>query len=298
MTEVTESAAEPGVLTPDSLRAWLAVPLGELAHRSRIPVTILPTPADVHRRFAGDLFTELAEARSAGEPLRLIVPVGPTGQYPLLAGLVNDASLELDHVTFFGMDEWLDWEGRPFPLTHRFSLQGTFRQLFIDRLKPALRPPESQLVFPSPFAFEHRVPPLGEPGAIATTYGGFGYQGHLAFNEPPGSRWSPVSLGQLRASRTRIVPLNVDTLIAHSHRSLGGNVWGIPPMAVTLGMSELLAARRLRLYTDSGAWKQTILRILLFADPTVDYPATLSAEHPDVHVVADEASAACPPADW
>ncbi len=285
-------------ISPDSLRAWLGVPADELASRSRIPVTILPAPADVHQRFADDLFAEISTARAAGEKLHLIVPVGPTGQYPLLAGLINEAGLELDHVTFFGMDEWLDWECRPLPLSHRFSLQGTFRRLFIDQLRPALRPPESQIIFPSPFAFEHRVPPLGEPGAIATTYGGFGYQGHLAFNEPPATRWTPISLAQLRASRTRIVPIAADTLIAHSQRSLGGNAWGIPPMAVTLGMSELLAARRLRLYTDSGAWKQTILRILLFAEPTVDYPATLAAEHPDVHVIADAASAASPPTDW
>jgi hypothetical protein len=58
-------------------------------------------------------------------------------------------------------------------------------------------------------------------------------------------------------------------------------------MAVTLGMRDLLDAARIRLYTDGGAWKQTILRILLFSEPTVDYPVTLVHEHPDVHVVAD-----------
>jgi quercetin dioxygenase-like cupin family protein len=36
-------------------------------------------------------------------------------------------------------------------------------------------------------------------------------------------------------------------------------------------MSELHAARRIRLYSDGGL-KQTILRILLFAEPTVSYP--------------------------
>jgi glucosamine-6-phosphate deaminase len=285
-------------VTPAALRDWLSVPPDQLAARARIPLTILPTPADVHQRFADDMFEELRAAAAAGQELSLIIPVGPTGQYPLLAAMVNDAGLDLGHVTFYGMDEWLDWQCRPLPLSHRFSLQGTFRALFLDRLTPALRPPESQIIFPSPFAFEHRAGVLGEPGAVATTYGGFGYQGHLAFNEPPGSRWSPVTLEQFRESRTRILPLSVDTLIAHSHRSLGGNVAGIPPMAVTLGMSELLAARRLRLYTDSGAWKQTILRILLFADPTADYPVTLATGHPDVHVVVDAASAASPPTDW
>ena len=69
-------------------------------------------------------------------------------------------------------------------------------------------------------------------------------------------------------------------------------------MAVTLGMSELLGARRIRLYTDTGAWKQTILRIILFAEPTVEHPATLVSEHPDVAIVVDRASAECPSPHW
>lgn len=63
-------------------------------------------------------------------------------------------------------------------------------------------------------------------------------------------------------------------------------------------MKDLLASRRMRLYTDGGRWKQTILRILLFSEPTVDYPVTLVHDHPVVHVVVDEASAACPPTTW
>ena len=107
-----------------------------------------------------------------------------------------------------------------------------------------------------------------------------------------------VTLDQLRNSRTRVVPLAVDTIIAHAQRSLGGNTAAVPPMSVTLGMRDLLAARRIRLYTDGGAWKQTILRILLFAEPTVEYPVTLVHDHQDVAVIVDAASAAPPSTVW
>jgi glucosamine-6-phosphate deaminase len=63
-------------------------------------------------------------------------------------------------------------------------------------------------------------------------------------------------------------------------------------------MRDLLSARRIRLYTDGGAWKQTILRILLFSEPTVDYPVTLVHDHPDIHVIVDAESAAPPPGEW
>ena len=105
---------------------------------------------------------------------------------------------------------------------------------------------------------------------------------------PESRQRSCVSLGR------GIVPLAVDTIIAHAQRSAGGNVFAVPPMAVTLGMRNLLVAPKVRLYIDTGTWKRTILRILLFADPDVDYPVTLVSSHPDVHVVADRNSAVPP----
>ena len=192
------------------------------------------------------------------------------------------------------MDEWLDWQGRPFELDHPYSLEGTFQRLFLDRVGPGLRPPSENVIFPTPLNLDRSAEELARRDNLAGTYGGVGFQGHIAFNEPPRSRWVSVGLEELRSSRTRIVPVAVDTLIAHAHRSAGGNVYAVPPMAVTLGMADLLAAPRVRLYLDTGAWKRTILRILLFGEPDVDYPVTLLHGHPDVRVVADRESAACP----
>ena len=244
------------------------------------------------------MYDEAAEAAAASEELAVIVPLGPKAHYPLLAAMVNEAALSLEHVTFFGMDNWLDWQGRPLAWEHPFNLEGYFHRHFVDLLEPRLRPRPENVIFPSPFELDRPAEEMARRGGVATTYGGFGFQGHLAFNEPPSSRWTSVTLGEFRDSQTRIVPCAVDTIIAHAQRSLGGNVFGVPPMAVTLGMRELLAARRIRLCTDGGPWKQTILRILLFSDPTVDYPVTLVHDHPDVEVIVDAESAASPPGDW
>jgi glucosamine-6-phosphate deaminase len=284
-------------LDPERYAEWLAVPVEKLAESARVPLTILPTPEDVHRHFAQSVFDEVAESSDAGEELALIIPLGPKAQYPLLADMINESGLSLSHVTFFGMDQWLDWQARPLSWEHPFNLEGYFHRHFIDLLKPELRPQRGNVIFPTSLDLDRIDRELARRPRVRTTYGGFGFQGHLAFNEPPSTRWSPITLPQLKESRTHIVPLAVDTLIVHSQR-LGGNVLGVPPMAVTLGMSELLAARRIRLYTEGGAWKQTILRILLFSEPTVDYPVTLVRDHPDVAVIVDAASAECPPGDW
>ena len=288
------SAPNVPPLDDDLLQGWLDIPADELVRRARIPLTIVPTRDDLYQVLAEEMFDEASAARAAGLELAVIVPIGPKGHYPLLARMVNDAGLSLDHVTYFGMDDWLDWQGRPLSRDHPFSLPGYFERNFVDLIEPALRPRPEHVMFPDPFELDRPAAEISRRGGVATTYGGFGFQGHLGFNEPPSSRWTSVTLSQFRDSTTRVVPLAIDTIIAHAQRSFGGNVFGVPPMAITLGMRELLAARRIRLYTDGGPWKQTILRILLFADATVDYPVTLVQDHADVHIFVDAASAEPP----
>jgi glucosamine-6-phosphate deaminase len=105
-------------VTPDPRRLaeWLAVPPDQLTARSSVPFLLLESREALHRHFADDIYGELQAARQTGDEVSLIVPLGPMGQYPILAHRINDARLALDHVTFFGMDEWLDWQGRPLPL--------------------------------------------------------------------------------------------------------------------------------------------------------------------------------------
>jgi glucosamine-6-phosphate deaminase len=282
------------VINAERLDEWIAVPVDDLPSRSRIPLALVDEPADVHREFADDVWQEVSAAHEEGREISLIVPLGPTGQFALLADRLNRARMSLEHVTFFGMDEWLDWQGRPFEHGHPYSLVGRFHRLFLERVDAELRPRPENVIFPTPAALDRPAEELARRGNLAATYGGVGFQGHIAFNEPPGSRWTAVSLQQLRESQTRLVPLAVDTIIAHAQRSAGGNVFAVPPMAITLGMRELLSAPRIRLYIDTGAWKRTILRILLFGEPDVDYPVTLVHDHPDVRVVVDRQSAIAP----
>lgn len=278
----------------DQLDEWFAIPADDLAAHARVPFQLVDTAEDVHRVFADELWDEISTARADGATISLIVPLGPTGQYALLAERINAERMPLDHVTFFGMDNWLDWQGRPFEGDHPYNLRSQFDSLFLDLVEPELRPPAENVIFPTPLHLDHAAEELERRGNLVATHGGVGYQGHIAFNEPPGSRWTLVSVDELRESTTRIVPVAVDTLIAHAHRRAAGNVFAVPPMAVTLGMRELLSASSVRLYLDKGSWKRAILRMLLFGEPDADYPVTLVGEHPDVRVVADRDSAECP----
>jgi glucosamine-6-phosphate deaminase len=60
----------------------------------------------------------------------------------------------------------------------------------------------------------------------------------------------------------------------------------VPPMSVTLGVKECLSAMKVRLFSDTGAWKQAALRVALFSPVTAEYPITLLQEHPDALITA------------
>jgi glucosamine-6-phosphate deaminase len=62
-------------------------------------------------------------------------------------------------------------------------------------------------------------------------------------------------------------------------------------MAVTLGMRDILASRRIRLYLAGGERHRAVLRITLAGEVSIEYPATLLQGHPDCIVHTDEATA-------
>ena len=92
----------------------------------------------------------------------------------------------------------------------------------------------------------------------------------------------------------RVQDNNIDTIIALAQRTFGGAYQFVPPMSVTLGVKECLAAGKVRLFSDTGAWKQTALRVALFGPMTPEYPITLLQEHPDALLTATRNTARHP----
>jgi glucosamine-6-phosphate deaminase len=281
----------------DELFKWCKIPPEELPRHpgAKVKLKIVPTPHAVYEEFANTLVEEVKAHRAAGIPTRWILPCGPRGQYPLFIERVNRERISLRNVHIFHMDDHLDWQGRPLPLDHPYCYEGWMTRNFYDRIHPDLSVPPAQRHFPRVSAVDEMAAKIQEVGGIDTTYGGIGYRGHIAYNEPPRSPWYRISVEEFRSSTTRILHLNEDTLIALSQRGAGGCSDVIPPMVITLGMRELLSAKRLRLYSETGAWKQTVIRILLFGQVSPEIPATYCQEHPDCVVTVDEATAACPP---
>jgi len=223
----------------------------------------------LHRSFAQDIAAEIAERNERGEPTRLILPVGPTGQYPILADMIRLESISLERCRFFFMDENCDEEQRAVTAEHPLSFKREAHELFLDRLDAACGLRADSVVFPDEKNIEQLESMIEEAGGIDTCYGGIGIHGHVAFNEPESG---------VKDSGPRMVRLNDFTVTINAVREhVGGNLECFPRYAYTLGMRQILGARRIRLYCRNGCefdWANTVLRLALFGEPGDDYPVT------------------------
>ena len=272
----------------------LTLPAAALPAHSKVRVQILAGQPAVFQSFARSLADEIQANNQAQRPTRLILPVGPVGQYPLLAQICNRERISWRNVHTFNMDDYCDWQGRLLPSDHPLSFRGFMHYHFFQQLDPEVRIPDEQIHFPDPLRLDSIQRAIEAAGGIDTCYGGVGYHGHIAFNEPPISPWYKVSIEAFKASLPRVVPLAPDTVVMNSIRNTGGNPSIFPAMGVTLGMSDILAARRIRLYCAGGAWQRHVVRMALFGEETVDYPVTLLQNHPDYELIVDEETAQPP----
>ncbi len=279
-----------------SLEEILSIPAEKLGEAGPVKVRVLPDLDSFYMDFARIIADEIKANNAAGEPTRMILPVGPTPQYPILAKISNEEKISWKNVHTFNMDEYLDWQGRPVPVDHPMSFEGYMRKNLFDLLDDQIRIPEDQTHYPHPFRIDEISEKIQEVGGIDSCYGGIGYHGHIAFNEPHISRWYSVSKEEFRNSLTRVIHLADDTFVINSFCGAGGNSQAIPPMAVTLGMKDILSSDKIRLYCDGGNWQKTVFRIALLGEVSVEYPVTFIQEHPDAMVTADALTAEAPAA--
>jgi glucosamine-6-phosphate deaminase len=274
------------------LLEWCAIPRDQLvAHpKRRLPLRLCAGHVEMAELMAVELVDEIAAARERGQHLRLIIPCGPSGWYQPFTSLINRRRVEMDHITVFHMDECLDWQGKTLPTAHPYSFRGFMQRNFYDPVDAALQVPLGQRRWPTASTLDDIAAELAAQPADLV-YGGWGQDGHVAYNQARRNPFSALSLDDLRCSTVRIQENNADTIIALSQRSLGGAYQLVPPMSITLGMKQILSARKIRLFSDTGAWKQTALRIALFSPPTPEYPITLLQEHPDVQLTATHETA-------
>jgi len=282
-------------ISAKQLYQWCRVPCQELEGHPdlKVPFRLVKDSESMGQLMARELVDEIRAAASRGDGFRGIIPCGPSCWYQPFTGLVNRERVSLRRFEVFHMDECLDWQGRELPRSHPYSFRGDMERRFYDPVDGELAVPEGNRRWLRPDNIEEIRKQIAA-APIRLTYGGWGQDGHIAYNQARRHPYSRVSLQQLRASSVRIQENNWDTILALAQRSFGSAYQFVPPMSVTLGLRECLSAAKVRLFSDTGAWKQTALRVALFSEPTPEYPMTLLQEHPDALITATVETATHP----
>jgi glucosamine-6-phosphate deaminase len=282
-------------ITPERLYEWCEIPYWELEGHPqlKIPFRLCRDSAEMGRIMARELVDEIGRHNEKGETIQAIIPCGPTCWYKPFTDLVNQEGVSLKNLVVFHMDECLDWQGRELPRRHPYNFRGYMEEHFYAPIAPELAVAEENRNWLNPGNIAEIRTRIAS-AQIDITYGGWGQDGHIAYNQARRHPYNQVTIDDVRNSTVRVQENNIDTVLALAQRTLGAAYQFVPPMSVTLGVKECLSARKVRLFSDTGAWKQTALRVALFGPLTPEYPMTLLQEHPDALLTATVETASHP----
>lgn len=275
------------MIKKSDLYKWCSVAVEELERHKgkKVPLRIVKDAEELGNVMASDLVEEIKKANAEDRVFRLIVPCGPKEWYRPFAGIVNKDRVSLNKVICYHMDENLDWEGKLLPANDPNNFRTFMEQNFYRTVDEELQVREENRHYLTPDNVKEMTAMI-EAVEIDYTLGGWGQDGHIAFNQANRNPYVTVSIDDIRNSTARVQQNNMDTVLALSQRGMGGAWQFMPPMSVTLGVKECMKAKKIRVYSATGAWKQTALRVALFSDVTEDYPMTLLQEHPDALITA------------
>ena len=251
-----------------------------------IGLKLVQSEYDVYLDMALEMLETIIKCKEENRLCVMIVPVGPTGQYPILAELVNRLNISLHHVHFFNMDEYLITPDKAIDPDHFMSFHKRMDSEFYSRVKPELVMPESNRHFPEPGKEAEYDQMIEDLGGVELCLGGLGINGHLAFNEPPeaGEEMTAEAFGALG---TRVLPISRETRTINAYGYQRGDIRGMPEYCITVGMKQILAARRVYIALNRD-WQHGIAKHVFGDEPQAAIPASLLQWHKDVLFCAPE----------
>lgn len=277
------------------LYKWCSVAADDLeGHPERkTAFRMVETPEAMGELMAREFAYDIKKSVEEGRKYRAIVPCGPKCWYEPFARIINSEKISLKNVEVFHMDECLDWQGQLLAENDPYNFKTFMLQYFYGPILPELEVLPENRHFLCPANMEE-IRELITKEPIDYTLGGWGQDGHIAYNQSRRTLYSAITLDELREASIRIQDNNPDTIITLGQRSFGAAYQFVPPMSITLGIKECLSAKKVRVFSDTGSWKQTALRVALFSEPDAEYPMTLLQEHPDAVITATRETASHP----
>ena len=240
---------------------------------NNIDFKVVGTEWDIYFDMALVMLEEIMKNNASGKRTVMIVPVGPTQQYPILARLVNQLKVSLKNVWFFNMDEYLITPDKTVSYDDPISFHYRMNKEFYELVDDELLMPENQRLFPEPGKEAEYDKIIDELGGVDLCLGGLGINGHIAFNEPPEPEEN-VSVAEFAALGTRVLPITRETKTINAYGYQRGDLRGMPEWCITVGMKQILASKRVYIALNRP-WQHGIVKHVLFDEIQAAIPASL-----------------------
>lgn len=228
---------------------------------------------DVYFDMALVMMEEIMKNNSRGKKTVMIVPVGPTDHYPILARLVNQLKVSLKNVWFFNMDEYMISPHEMISPNHVMSFKKRMDDEFYSRVDEDLLMPKEQRLFPCVGKEKEYDSLIESLGGVDLCVGGLGINGHIAFNEAAEEN-DPITAEQFSNLPTRVLPITRETQTINAYGYQRGDLSGMPKWCITIGMKQILQSRKIYIALNRP-WQHGIVKHVLFDKPQPQIPATL-----------------------
>ena len=250
------------------------IPSEKLRDYTDIQIEIFPTHAALYEAIAEIMIETIVSQK--GKKTTMILPVGPTAQYPLFAKKVKERQIDCRNLFTFNMDEFLDRTGRTISEDHPLSFKAEMMKKLFNLIPPELKMPAEQVFFPrhDNMDFVDKMFDEYAPDGVNLCLAGVGPEGHFAFNENPNSGHIDISEEEFLADRTHLVSVRSSTVDMDALVAGCGDRSVIPPFAITIGPRDVLLAKRMEVILFAGKFQRTALRETLFREPTMAFPGS------------------------
>jgi glucosamine-6-phosphate deaminase len=245
----------------------------------KIPVKIFPTSKTGSKYVAEEIAKLIREKSSKGEHCVLGMATGatPIHLYDELVRMHKEEGLSFKNVITFNLDEYYPIEKEAHQSYWSFMQRNLFDHIDINpaniHIPNGSWPKDEIKKYCAAYEKE-----MENVGGIDLQILGIGLNGHIGFNEPGSSIYS----------KTRLVNLDNLTRIANTYEFQ--NISKVPRLAVTMGISNILQAKRIILM--GWGQKSQIVARAVEGDVTEQVPASILQQHADCTFVVDEAAAA------
>ena len=245
---------------------------------------------EVNSLLVADAFTRIKMSDDLNQRVVLVFPNPWAEAYTNLATLINQFRVDCRNVWTFCEDEFADQDGNIAPLTYRGGLGYAFMNSFYSNIDPELRMPENQCNYftnENHMHYSEMIDEAGNGGADVI-YNGCGWAGHSCFIDPsPEYETDTISLEDFKKIGSRVLTLHPLSICENSFMgTLGasGDVYNVPPKAVTIGPRDLQHARLrfdFHCFTFPGgyfSWQRLITRLGIWGPITPLIPYSLNQE--------------------